>query len=67
MKALAALDVDPADSLVVEDTEAGIVSARAAGVGRVVALQTTLDPRRLTEADMLIDRLDIAAMRRYLV
>jgi len=66
-KALAALDVDPADSLVVEDTEAGIVSARAAGVGRVVALQTTLDPRRLTEADMLIDRLDIAAMRRYLV
>ena len=67
VKALAALDVDPADSLVVEDTEAGIVSARAAGVDRVVALQTTLDPRRLTEADMLIDRLDIAVMRRYLV
>jgi len=66
-KALAALDVDPADSLVVEDTEAGIASARAAGVGRVVALQTTLDPRRLVEADMLIDRLDIAVMRRYLV
>ncbi len=66
-KALAALDVDPADSLVVEDTEAGIASARAAGVGRVVALRTTLDPRRLREADMLIDRLDIAVMRRYLV
>ena len=66
-KALAALDVDPADSLVVEDTEAGIASARAAGVGRVVALQTTLDPRRLIEADMLIDRLDIAVMQRYLV
>ena len=66
-KALAALDVDPADSLVVEDTEAGIASARAAGVGRVVALQTTLDPRRLREADLLIDRLDIAVMRRYLV
>jgi len=66
-KALAALDVDPADSLVVEDTEAGIASARAAGVGRVVALQTTLDPRRLREADSLIDRLDIAVMRRYLV
>jgi beta-phosphoglucomutase len=66
-KALAALDVDPADSLVVEDTEAGIASARAAGVGRVVALQTTLDPRRLMEADMLIDRLDLAVMRRYLV
>ena len=67
VKALAALDVDPADSLVVEDTEAGIASARAAGVGRVVALQTTLDPRRLMEADMLIDRLDVAVMRRYLV
>jgi beta-phosphoglucomutase len=66
-KALAALDVDPADSLVVEDTEAGIASARAAGVGRVVALQTTLDPRRLMEADMLIDRLDLAVMQRYLV
>jgi beta-phosphoglucomutase len=66
-KALAALDVDPVDSLVVEDTEAGIASARAAGVGRVVALQTTLDPRRLREADLLIDRLDIAVMRRYLV
>ena len=66
-KALAALDVDPADSLVVEDTEAGIASARAAGVGRVVAMQTTLDPRRLTEADQLIDRLDVAVMRRYLV
>ena len=66
-KALAALDVDPADSLVVEDTEAGIASARAAGVGRVVALQTTLDPRRLMEADMLIGRLDVAVMRRYLV
>jgi beta-phosphoglucomutase len=66
-KALAALDVDPADSLVVEDTEAGIASARAAGVRRVVALQTTLDPRRLIEADLLIDRLDVAVMRRYLV
>jgi HAD superfamily hydrolase (TIGR01509 family) len=66
-KALAALGVDPADSLVVEDTEAGVASARAAGVGRVVALQTTLDPRRLMEADLLIDRLDLAVMRRYLV
>ena len=66
-KALAVLHVDPADSLVVEDTEAGIAAARAAGVGRVVALQTTLDPSRLREADMLIDRLDVAVMRRYLV
>jgi HAD superfamily hydrolase (TIGR01509 family) len=66
-KALAALHVDPAESLVVEDTEAGIASARAAGVGRLVALQTTLDPGRLGEADELIDRLDVSVMRRYLV
>ena len=65
-KALAALDVDPADSLVVEDTEAGIAAGRAAGVGRVVALQTTLDPHRLAEADELIDRLDVVVMRRHL-
>jgi len=65
-KALAALDVDPADSLVVEDTEAGIAAGRAAGVGRVVALQTTLDPHRLAEADELIDRLDVVVMRRDL-
>jgi HAD superfamily hydrolase (TIGR01509 family) len=66
-EALAALQVDPADSLVVEDTEAGIASARAAGVGHVVALQTTLDPSRLGGADELIDRLDLGVMRRYLV
>ncbi len=30
-----------------EDTEAGIASARAAGVGRVLALRTTLEPHRL--------------------
>lgn len=66
-KALAELEVDPGDSLVVEDTEAGIASARAAGVGRVLALQTTLDPHRLAEADELIDRLDVDVMRRYLL
>ena len=66
-KALAALDVDPADSLVVEDTETGIASARAAGVGRVVALKTTLDPHRLAAADELIDWLDLHVMRRLLL
>jgi beta-phosphoglucomutase len=66
-KALAALGVDPAESVVVEDTEAGIASARAAGVGRVLALQTTLDPHRLAAADELIDRLDVAVMRRHLL
>jgi beta-phosphoglucomutase len=66
-KALAALGADPAESLVVEDTEAGIASARAAGVGRVLALQTTVDPHRLAGADELIDRLDVEVMRRHLL
>jgi beta-phosphoglucomutase len=65
--ALSLLGVDPAAALVVEDTEAGIASARAAGVGRVLALTTTLDPRRLAEADESIDRLDVDVMRRCLL
>ena len=65
--ALAELGVDPGDSLVVEDTEAGIASARAARVGCILALRTTLDPHRLAEADELIDRLDVDLMRRFLL
>src|SRR6476659_8723397 len=67
LKAFGELGVDPGDSVVVEDTEAGIASARAAGVGCVLALQTTLDPYRLAEADELINRLDADVMRRYLL
>ena len=65
-KALAALGVEPADALVVEDTEAGIASARAAGVGRVLAVKTTHDPHRLAQADGLIDRLDVDVLRHHL-
>jgi beta-phosphoglucomutase len=58
--------IDPAEVLVIEDTEAGIASARAAGVGRVLAMTGTLDPTRLQEADELIDRIDTELMRRVL-
>ena len=58
--------VDPANVLVFEDTEAGIASARAAGIGRVLAVSGTLDPQRLCEADELIDRIDVGLMRRIL-
>ncbi len=58
--------VDPADVLVFEDTEAGIASAKAAGVGRVLAMTGTLDPRRLRKADELIERIDVELMRRVL-
>jgi beta-phosphoglucomutase len=62
-KALTLLDSDPADAVVFEDTEAGIASARAAGVGRVLAMKTTLEPYRLARADRLIDRLDVDIVR----
>jgi HAD superfamily hydrolase (TIGR01509 family) len=58
--------VDPADVLVFEDTEAGVASAKAAGVGRVFAVTGTLDPKRLREADELIQRIDVELMRREL-
>jgi HAD superfamily hydrolase (TIGR01509 family) len=58
--------VDPADVLVFEDTEAGVASARAAGVGYVIAVAGTLDPTRLREADELVDRIDVGLMRRLL-
>lgn len=64
VEALRLLEADPGRAVVFEDTEAGISSARAAGVGRVVAVTGTLDPRRLAEADELIERLDVDVMRR---
>jgi beta-phosphoglucomutase len=67
VKALALLGADPAESVVFEDTEAGVASARAAGVGRVLAVRTTLDAHRLAAADELINRLDVDVMRRILL
>jgi beta-phosphoglucomutase len=65
-KALELLGVDAPNALVFEDTEAGIASARAAGVGRVLAMRGTLEPDRLAQADELVDRLDLDLMRRVL-
>src|SRR5215467_15530888 len=67
VKALRFLESDPARAVVFEDTEAGVASARAAGVGRVLAMRTTLEPHRLAEADELIDRLDVDVMRGLLL
>jgi beta-phosphoglucomutase len=66
-KALDILEADPVEAVVFEDTEAGVASARAAGVGSVLAMRTTLEPNRLAEADELIDRLDADVMRRLLI
>jgi len=65
-KAFALLGVEPAGGLVVEDTEAGIASAKAAGAGVILAVTSTLYPHRLAQADELIDRVDVDVMRRYL-
>jgi len=53
------------DALVFEDTEAGIASAKAAGL-RVIAKTGTLDPERLRQADELVERIDADLIRRCL-
>ena len=63
-KALELLRVPATDVAVFEDTEAGIAAARAAGIGRVLAMTGTLDPNRLRDADELVDRLDVDVIRR---
>lgn len=66
LKALALLDgVEAGDVLVFEDTEAGIASAKSAGM-RVFAKRGTLDPARLRAADDLVDAIDVDLMRRVL-
>jgi HAD superfamily hydrolase (TIGR01509 family) len=48
-----------------EDTEAGVASAKAAGM-RCVAVAGTLPPERLSAADELVPTLDVEAVRRQL-
>ena len=66
LKTIGLLGVNAAEVVVFEDTEAGIESARAAGVGRVLALRGTLEPHRLARADELVDRIDVGVIRRCL-
>ena len=64
-KTLGILGVDAADAIVFEDTEAGIASAKAAGL-RVIAKVGTLEPERLRQADELVERIDADLIRRCL-
>jgi HAD superfamily hydrolase (TIGR01509 family) len=57
--------VDPGQVLAIDDTEAGVASAKAAGL-LTFAKTGTLDPHRLAAADELIDRIDVELMRRVL-
>jgi beta-phosphoglucomutase len=65
LRALELLDGDirAEDVLVFEDTEAGIASARAAGM-RCLAVLGTLAPERLAEADEIVEGIDVPLMRR---
>jgi HAD superfamily hydrolase (TIGR01509 family) len=59
LAATAALGVDPATAVAVEDTTRGIGSARAAGMGAVVAITTRLTAHHdLSEADLVVDHLE---------
>ncbi len=66
LKALELLDGVPAhEVLAIDDTEAGVASAKAAGLV-TFAKTGTLDPHRLAAADELIDRIDLALIQRVL-
>ena len=66
LKALELLDGGaPGDVLGIDDTEAGVASAKAAGM-RVFAVKGTLAPARLAEADELVDGITPALIRSVL-
>jgi beta-phosphoglucomutase len=67
LRALALLGggVPAAEVAAVEDTEAGVASAKAAGM-HVIALTRTLGPERLKRADAVIDALEPEVIRRLL-
>ena len=67
LRALALLDGGLAgeDVVVIEDTEAGVASAKAAGI-RCIALLGTLAPERLAQADEIVSAIDVALMQRLL-
>jgi len=55
----------PAEIVAFEDTEAGVASAKSAGV-RCIALARTLPPERLRRADEIVETIDEALLRRLL-
>ena len=63
--ALEALGTAGHETLVFEDTEAGVASAKAAGT-RVVALLGTQAPERLAQADEVVETIDVPLLRRLL-
>jgi HAD superfamily hydrolase (TIGR01509 family) len=58
-------DLEAREVLVFEDTEAGVASAKAAGM-RCVAVLGTLAPERLAAADEIVRRIDVPLLQRLL-
>lgn len=56
-------DINAGDVLVMEDTEAGIASAEGAGM-RCFAVVGTLSPARLSQAEEIVERIDLPLMQR---
>lgn len=65
LRAVEQLGVDPGAAIAFEDTEAGIASAKAAGL-RCLAVRGTLPDDRLAQADELVDRIDLTLVQRLL-
>jgi beta-phosphoglucomutase len=59
------LGVVPAQMLVFEDTDVGLRAARAAGA-RVVGLTRTLGAARMSQADEVVERIDVPLLERLL-
>ena len=57
--------IDPSQVVILEDTDAGVAAAKAAGT-RCIAVLGTLEPERLAEADEIVPALDAALMERVL-
>jgi HAD superfamily hydrolase (TIGR01509 family) len=57
--------IDVGEALAIEDTEAGVASAKEAGL-RCVAVLGTLSPARLLRADEIVERVDVPLMERLL-
>ena len=66
-RALELLDgsLDASEVLVFEDTEAGVASAKAAGM-RCIAVLGTLAPERLSAADEIVPAIDVELLERLL-
>lgn len=64
LRAATLLEIPPPACVVIEDSEAGVAAARAAGM-RVIAITNTMSPERLKAADALVR--DYGAVRTLLL